>query len=138
MNLPFDINAIEQECVLLFVRSGGPGGQNVNKVASKAVLRWSLAADAHLPPEVAERFRRLFGSRITAAGDVVISSQRSRDAPRNAADCKEKLRQMLLAAAKTPKKRKPTRPTRASMRRRLEAKRRRGEKKQQRRGPAAE
>jgi len=116
-----------------FARSGGPGGQNVNKVSSKAILRWnvrhspSLSADRRAALEA--RCRR----RLTAEGDLLISSQRFRDAGRNAADCLAKLRRILLAIAAPPKPRKATRPTRASAQRRLDRKRRRALKKRSRR-----
>src|SRR5581483_6392450 len=69
-----------------FVRSGGPGGQNVNKVASKAVLRWDVAGSPSLPPEVKARLRTLQRRRITKVGELVLSSQRYRDQERNKAD----------------------------------------------------
>ncbi|MBQ9126383.1 MAG: hypothetical protein IJY15_01330, partial [Thermoguttaceae bacterium] len=79
-----------------FVRSSGPGGQNVNKVSSKARLRWRPGE--RLAPEVWERFQRLYPSWTTEAGDVVVSSQKFRDAPKNKADCLEKLRAALEKA----------------------------------------
>src|SRR5436853_1351662 len=88
----------EQEFEWDFVRSGGPGGQNVNKVASKAVLRWNLAANASLPEEVKARFRAQQRNRITADGDLIVTSQRFRDQERNKEDCLEKLRHMILQA----------------------------------------
>jgi ribosome-associated protein len=110
-----------------FVRSGGPGGQNVNKVASKAVLRWPLEASPSLPLEVKMRLRTLQRRRITTEGDFVMSSQRYRDQDRNREDCLEKLREMILAAATVPKPRRATKPTRGSKERRLTDKRRRSE-----------
>lgn len=121
-----------------YTRSSGPGGQNVNKVNSKATLRWPAARSAALPADVRERFLKRFASRLTGDGEVVISSQRYRDQPRNTADCLEKLRDMLAAVAVPPKSRKRTRPTRASGERRLEKKREASGKKQLRRRPASD
>src|SRR5947209_9626571 len=79
-----------------FVRSGGPGGQNVNKVASKAVLRWDLAGSPSVPGEVKVRLRTLQRRRVTNEGELVLSSQRYRDQDRNREDCLEKLREMIV------------------------------------------
>src|ERR1700680_1144228 len=73
-----------------FVRSGGPGGQNVNKVASRAVLRWNVAASLSLPDEVKARLRAQQRRRMTAGGELILSSQRFRDQGRNIQDCLEK------------------------------------------------
>src|ERR1700726_2083264 len=89
----------ESEFEWTFVRSGGPGGQNVNKVASRAVLRWNVGASPSLPEEVKARFRGQQRRRVTAGGELVLSSQRFRDQGRNVQDCLEKLRAMLLQAA---------------------------------------
>jgi ribosome-associated protein len=115
----------EQEFAWNFVRSGGPGGQNVNKVASKAVLRWDVNNSPSLPAEIKARLRAQQAGRITTDGVLVLSSQRHRDQERNRHDCLEKLRAMLLQAAVTPKRRRPTRPTRGSQERRIQAKKRR-------------
>ncbi len=77
-------------------RSSGPGGQNVNKVATKAVLHWDVAHSRSLPESVRERFMAKYHRRITKEGELVLQSQRFRDRGRNVADCTEKLRQMLL------------------------------------------
>ncbi len=113
-----------------FVRSSGPGGQNVNKVSSKARLRWRPGD--RLAPEVWERFRRLYPSRTTEAGEIVVASQKFRDAPKNKADCLEKLRIALEKAGRAPKKRIPTKPTRGSILRRLAEKKRNSDKKKER------
>ena len=105
-----------------YVRSSGPGGQNVNKVNSKAVLRWNVAQSPSLPADVRERFLARYRSRITADGDLIIASQRYRDQGRNAADTLEKLTALVTAVAVPAKKRRPTKPTRASARRRVETK----------------
>lgn len=117
IRIPFD------EFEWTFARSGGPGGQNVNKVSSKAVLRWNLAGSPSVPDEVKARFRERFPSRVTTEGELVLSSELTRDQGRNREDCLQKLAAMLQSAAIRPKVRRATRPTRASKRRRVEAKR---------------
>ena len=116
-----------------FARSGGPGGQNVNKVNSKAVLRWVPGASPSLPPAVRDRLLRSAGSRLTKDGELLVSSQLTRDQGRNIEDCLDKLRLLVLAAARPPKARRASRPTLASKRRRVEGKLRRGETKKLRR-----
>ncbi len=128
-----DIRIPLAEFEFSFVRSAGPGGQNVNKVNTKAVLRWPLSASPSLPAGVRERFRAKFGNRLTTEGELVLSSQRFRDQWRNKADCLEKLQAMLSSVARPPVKRRRTRPTKASKTRRLEQKRRRSEHKDARR-----
>ena len=119
-----------------FVRSGGPGGQNVNKVASKAVLRWDLAASPSLPEDVKARLRARQPGRITVEGELVLTSQRFRDQERNRQDCLDKLRAFVLEATQVPRARKRKKPTRASKERRLAAKRHRAGIKAARRPPA--
>ncbi len=115
-----------------FARSSGPGGQNVNKVASKAVLRWDMAASPSVTEDVKHRLRARHPRRMTLEGEVVIASSRFRDQGRNVADCLEKLRSALAEASSPPKLRRPTRPTRASIEKRLQDKRARSEKKRMR------
>jgi ribosome-associated protein len=124
----------ESELTFTFARSGGPGGQNVNKVSSKALLRWNLAANTTLPEEVKTRLRGLERRRVTTEGELLVVSQAYRDQDRNKQDCLDRLREMVLRALVVPKARKATKPTRASKRRRVEAKRRRSETKRQRGG----
>jgi ribosome-associated protein len=121
-----------------FVRSSGPGGQNVNKVASKAVLRWAVASSPSLPEGVRNRFLTRYARRINDRGELILSSQRYRDQARNIEDCMKKLQEMLLTAAKVPRPRKKSRPTKASREVRLGQKRSIAEKKQRRRPPSAE
>jgi ribosome-associated protein len=123
------------EFEITFARSGGPGGQNVNKVNSKAVLRWGVRSSTSLPDDVRQRFMQRYSARLTNEGELLLTSQRYRDAPRNAQDCLDKLRAMLLAVATPPKRRRATRPTRGSVERRLQAKRRQSSVKQRRRMP---
>src|SRR2546422_2368301 len=85
----------DRELQWSFVRSSGPGGQNVNKVASKAVLRWDLAGSPSVPAEVKARLRTLQRRRITGDGELLLTSQRFRDQERNRLDCLDKLREMI-------------------------------------------
>jgi len=116
-------------------RSSGPGGQNVNKVATKVTLRWPVATSPSLSEAVRQRFQERYRRRITKSGDLVISSQRYRDQKRNIEDCYEKLRGLLAEVASPPKRRKPTRRTKASRERRLREKRARSESIQRRKRP---
>ena len=117
-----------------FARSGGPGGQNVNKVASKAILRWKAAATvAAIPQSAKARMRARFPSRFTADGNVVIQAQQYRDQERNRENCLDKLVAMIREALVEPIPRKATKPTRGSQRRRVADKRRQSQKKQRRR-----
>jgi len=125
-----------RELQFTFARSSGPGGQNVNKVNTKALLRWRVEASPNLPEAVRNRLLARHRRRLTADGDLLISSQRFRDAGRNAADCLEKLRRMVLEVALPPKPRRPSKPSGAAVRRRLDQKRKHAEKKRGRRaGP---
>jgi ribosome-associated protein len=123
----------DEELSWTFARSGGPGGQNVNKVASKAILHWNAAESPQLPPEVKRRLQTLQRRRFTKEGVFVIISQRFRDQERNRQDCLEKLRDMLLEATIIPKARRATRPTRGSREARLRAKKARSALKTRRR-----
>ncbi len=119
-------------------RSSGPGGQNVNKVNSKVIMRWSLAESESLPGDVKDRFIAAYRRRMTGEGELVLSSERFRDQPKNIADCLEKLHALLQSVATAPKPRRAVKPTRASKRRRVEAKRERTETKDRRRPPKIE
>ncbi|MBN9120727.1 MAG: aminoacyl-tRNA hydrolase [Planctomycetes bacterium] len=117
-----------------FARSGGPGGQNVNKVASKAVLRWKAAATAAaLPPAAMARMKTAFPSRFTTEGDAVIQSQKYRDQERNKEDCLLKLAEMVRGSLAEPTVRKKTKPSKGAKKRRVADKRRASAKKQSRR-----
>ena len=124
-----------REFTFTFVRSSGPGGQNVNKVNTKARLRWPVASSASLSDEVKQRFLTKYRRRINADGELVMSSQRFRDQSRNVSDCLEKLRGLLLDVALAPTERKKTKPSRASVERRLEGKRQRSRRKRLRGRP---
>jgi|SRR6516225_1477191 ribosome-associated protein len=131
--LPFGIP--ESELRLSFSRSSGPGGQNVNKTATKATLHWDVLHSRTLPADVRTRLLAAHGSRLTRAGELVIQSQRTRDQARNADDCVEKLAALLRALARPRRARRPTRPGRAAVERRLSEKRHRGRAKRERGAP---
>lgn len=116
------------------VRSSGPGGQNVNKVASKVELRFDLAGTRALDETTKARLGTLARGRLDAQGRILVVSQKTRDRERNLEDAREKLRQLILRALERETPRRPTRPTTGSRKRRLEGKRRQGERKRERRG----
>jgi len=111
------------ELELQVARASGAGGQNVNKVNSKAVIRWSPTLSPSLPTSVKHRFLARFASQINNAGEIVIASERHRDLPRNCDDCLDKIREMILAVRKAPKVRRATKPTKASKAKRVDTKR---------------
>lgn len=118
-----------------FSASGGPGGQNVNKVATKVTLRWNISESPSLPDDVRQRFLKKYHRRITTDGELVLYSTRFRNQGRNVADCLSRLRELLLEVATPPRKRRPTKPTRGSKERRLKDKKQVAEKKQRRQKP---
>lgn len=120
------------ELATSFARSSGPGGQNVNKVNSKVLLRWNVRASSALPLDARVRFESCFPTRISQAGDVILSSDKYRDQGRNLADCYEKLRQLIQASLVVPRSRRKTRPTRGSVENRLADKRHKSSQKLQR------
>src|SRR5687768_11783233 len=123
----------EAELRLSFARSSGPGGQNVNKASSKAVLHFDVLTSPSLPPDVRARLLQSYSSRVTKAGEIVIHSEEFRDQPRNIEACYDKLRAMVLSVLRPPKKRRPTKPTRGSKVRRLKEKKARSQVKEGRR-----
>ena len=125
-----------KELQFTFTRSQGPGGQNVNKVNSKAMLRWPVIKNRSLPEDVRQRFLQRFQRRITREGELVLTSQRFRDQGRNIADCLTKLRMFLVEVAQPEKKRKATRPSAASKVRRRRQNEAHSKKKQLRREPS--
>lgn len=123
----------EDELHWTFARSGGPGGQNVNKVASKAILHWDVHANSTLPVEVKARLQARQHNRITAEGQMVIQGQRFRDQAKNVEDCKERLRAMILEVLFPPRPRRATKPTRGSKERRIANKKQQSQRKAGRR-----
>ncbi len=123
-----------------FSRSGGPGGQNVNKLNTKATLSVLLGdLVGYIGAEAVERLRHLAGSKVTEDDRLLLVSQESRSQQANKADCVEKLRQLILQARVRPKRRKKTKPTYSSKLRRLKEKKHRGEiKRDRQRGSADE
>jgi ribosome-associated protein len=129
------ISIPRKELRFSFVRSSGPGGQNVNKVASKAVLRWAVAASPSLPDDVRVRLAAANRRRINDRGELILTSQRYRDQAKNINDCLEKLRQLIFAAAAPPRPRKKMRVPKSAHESRLRHKRSIAEKKDRRRRP---
>lgn len=122
-----------REIEFSYARSPGPGGQNVNKVNTKVILRWNVEKSPSLPDDVAERLRQKYKRRITKTGDLVLNSHRFRDQGRNVADCLNKLKELILSVAVAPTPRKKRKPSKGAKMRRMENKRRNSEKKSNRR-----
>jgi ribosome-associated protein len=127
-NIAIDEREIKEE----FVRSSGPGGQNVNKVATAVKLRFDVVKSPTLPEDIRERLLRLGGKKITEKGVLVIDARRFRTQERNRQDALKRLVVLIEKASRRPKSRKKTRPTAASKRRRLEGKHQRSEIKRMR------
>jgi ribosome-associated protein len=112
----------DSELEVAFIRSAGPGGQNVNKVASAVQLRFALMRNTSLREDVKSRLRALAGQRLTDAGEILIASRAHRSQEQNRREAEERLRDLVLRALIAPKKRVATKPSRASKERRLESK----------------
>ena len=133
INITPTIHLHEDELQFQFKLASGPGGQNVNKVATAAELRFDVAASPSLPEAVRTRLLALAGSRATQDGELLITARRFRSQERNRQDAIDRLIALIRRAAEPPKPRLKTRPSRAARERRLAEKRRLGEKKQIRR-----
>lgn len=126
------ISISEGELEERFIRSPGPGGQKVNKVETAVQLRFDAAHSPNLPPEVFARLRGIAGQRMTADGVIVITARRFRTQERNRQDARDRLVELIRKATVAPKKRRPTRPSLAAKRKRVEAKKKRSEVKKTR------
>lgn len=124
----------ENELVFDFVRASGPGGQNVNKVATGVQLRFDVKNSSSLPEEMRQRLMRLAGKRLTEDGVLVVDAHRFRTQEQNRQDALDRLAALARQAAEKPRPRRKTRPTAASVEKRLEAKRRRSQNKRLRSG----
>ena len=129
------MNQIENELIFEFIRSSGPGGQNVNKVATAVQLRFDIIRSSSLREDVKTRLTKLAGKRVTADGVLVIEAKKYRSQEQNRFDALERFRELVRKAKEKPRPRQKTRPTLASKEERLKSKKRRGEIKRRRQSP---
>lgn len=122
LDISRQIEIPDSDLSVSFMRASGPGGQNVNKVASAVQLRFDLAGTQALTPRVKERLRALAGQRLTDDGAILIQARSQRSQAGNRRDAEQRLAELIRRALVEPKPRRPTRPTRASKERRLESK----------------
>ena len=132
MKISPDIAIDEKDIIFEFVRSSGPGGQNVNKVSTTVQLRFDLNGASGIPADVKNRLAKVAGRKLTGDGVLIIQASRFRKREQNRQDAVERLVELLRAAAVKPKKRVKTKPTKASRERKLASKKRRGRLKQMR------
>jgi ribosome-associated protein len=126
MEITTTLTIPNDELVVTFIRASGPGGQNVNKVATAAQLRFHVFNSPSLPAEVKERLVKLAGSRLTLDGVLVIEARRFRTQEQNRHDAEQRLAALIQKALVIPKKRRPTRPGAAAKAKRVDTKKRRG------------
>ncbi|MEQ9617692.1 MAG: alternative ribosome rescue aminoacyl-tRNA hydrolase ArfB [Deltaproteobacteria bacterium] len=124
------ISLDESEIRMDFVRSSGPGGQNVNKLATAAQLRFDIKNSPNLPDDVRERLIQIAGNKVTRSGVLIIEASRFRTQETNRNDAVNRLTELIRRAAKKPALRRKTRPTLKSQRQRLETKRQKGKVKE--------
>ena len=129
----FGMTIPARELAVAYSRSGGPGGQNVNKVETKATVRFDVAHSLAVPEWARPLLLERLGSRLTIAGELVVSSERHRSQAQNLSSARERLAELLRGAMVRPRERKATKPTAGSKRRHIESKRRRSSHKRQRR-----
>jgi ribosome-associated protein len=135
LNVGANIQVDENEFDFSFARSGGPGGQHVNKTSSKVILRWKVDESPGVPGAVKRRFKQQFRTRINDDGELVIDCDDTRSQHRNKELVIERLADMLKSVARPPKRRIKTRPSRSKLAKRRKARERHKEKKKQRRKP---
>lgn len=123
------------ELSLAFARSGGPGGQHVNKTATKVVLRWNAESSVALNEADRVLLRKRLASRLTTEGDLLVTCETNRDQKRNIEEALARFEEIVRKAIQRPKPRKKTKPSRAAQQRRLDDKKRRSARKQDRRRP---
>jgi ribosome-associated protein len=133
-----DISIDEGELEEQFIRASGPGGQHVNKAATAVQLRFDVSNSPSLPEDVRKRLLRLAGHRVTDGGVLIIEAERFRSQDRNRQDARGRLVELIRQAARKPRARRKTKPTRASEERRLRAKRYRTRAKRHRQSPSGE